>query len=265
MLRNFALDRPLAVFDLETTGTDTQRDRIVEISVLKLAPGADPEHRTRRLDPEMPIPPEATVVHGIADADVAGQPTFAAIAAGLALHLDGCDLMGFNALRFDVPMLETEFARAGVAFDLDGRRMVDPCRIYHEREKRDLAAAVRFYCDRDHEGAHGAEADVLAALSVLDGMAERYPDLPRDMAGLHALHVDPAAVDRDGKFRRRADGVVVFAFSPNHKGKPVDDVAVEAPGYLRWMIGADFRADTKAVAAEALARAGQAASRAYTN
>ena len=146
MLKNIALDRPLAVIDLETTGTDPKCDRIVEVSVLKLTTGGEPDHRTRRVNPGVPIPPEATAVHGITDDDVADMPTFRAIAPGLARHLDGCDLAGFNVLNFDLRLLVAEYNRAGMTFPVAGRRVVDACNIYHRREPRDLTAAYRFYC-----------------------------------------------------------------------------------------------------------------------
>src|SRR5918997_4470557 len=143
MLKNIALERPLAVIDLETTGTDPKCDRIIEVSALKLAPGGEADHRTRRVNPGVPIPPEATAVHGITDDDVADSPTFRAIAPGLARYLDGCDLAGFNVLNFDLRLLVAEYNRAGMTFPVAGRRVVDACKIFHKREPRDLAAA---YC-----------------------------------------------------------------------------------------------------------------------
>ena len=155
MLKNIALERPLAVIDLETTGIDPKCDRIIEVSVLKLAPGGEPDHRTRRVNPGVPIPPEATAVHGITDDDVADMPTFRAIAPGLARYLDGCDLAGFNVLGFDLRLLVAEYNRVGMTFPVAGRRVVDACRIFHRREPRDLTAAYRFYCGREHEGRTG--------------------------------------------------------------------------------------------------------------
>ena len=168
MLKNIVLERPLAVIDLETTGTDTKLDRIIEVSVLKVMPGGAHEHRTRRVNPGVPIPPEATAIHGITDDDVADCPTFRAIAPGLARYLDGCDLAGFNILKYDLRLLAAEYNRAGVAFPVAGRKVIDACHIFHQRERRDLTAAYKFYCGLDHEGAHGAAADVLATLAILD-------------------------------------------------------------------------------------------------
>ena len=144
MLKNIVLQRPLAVLDLETTGTDTKVDRIVEVSVLKLLPGGEHDHRTRRVNPGVPIPAEATAVHGISDDDVADMPTFRAIAPGLARYLDGCDLCGYNILKYDLRLLAAEYHRAGVRFPVSGRKIVDACQIFHRREPRDLAAAYKF-------------------------------------------------------------------------------------------------------------------------
>jgi len=150
-------------------------------------------------------------------------------------------------------MLINEFKRAEVPFSVEWRHIIDPCRIFHRREPRDLTAALRFYCRMEHEGAHGAEADVLAALLVLDGQVERYEDLPRTIPELHNAMEYPDIVDPDGKFVRREDGVIVFTFS-DHSGKAVDEVARTDPGFLEWMLKKDFTDEAKTVAREALAR-----------
>lgn len=253
ILKHIRLERPLVVLDLETTGTRVQADRIVEISTLKLLPDGTNRIRTRRLNPGTPIPPEATAVHGITDADVADENSFSQIARSLALYLEGCDLCGYNLWSFDLRMLVAEFKRAGVPFSTEGRHLLDPMRIFHKREPRDLTAALRFYCSMEHDGAHGAEADVLAALLVLNGQAERYEDLPRSVPEIHREMGYPDVVDPDGKFVRREDGVIVFAFS-DHAGKPVDDVSRTDPGFLEWMLKKDFSDEAKAVAREALER-----------
>ena len=191
MIKNLLLERPLAILDLETTGTDTSHDRIVEISILKLAPEAAPDHRTRRVNPGIPIPPEATAIHHIRDEDVARMPRFSDIAKGLVRFVEGCDLCGYNLLRFDLRMLLAEFQRAAISFPMEGRLMLDPCRIFHLREPMDLSSALRFYCDREHDGTHGAAADVLATLNVLESQLERYADLPRTVAELHEVVRDP--------------------------------------------------------------------------
>ena len=247
------MERPLVVFDLETTGTKVQTDRIVEISLLKLLPDGTNQIKTRRLNPGIPIPAEATAIHGITDADVANESSFRQIARSLVAYLDGCDLCGYNVWNFDLRMLVNEFKRADVPFSVEGRHILDPCRLYHKREPRDLTAALKFYCRMEHEGAHGAEADVLAALLVLDSQVERYEDLPRTIPELHDAMEYPDIVDPDGKFVRRGDGVIVFNFS-EHSGKAVDDVARTEPSFLEWMIKKDFSDEAKGVAREALER-----------
>lgn len=253
MLKSIRLVRPLVVLDLETTGTKVQTDRIVEISLLKLLPDGTNQIKTRRLNPGIPIPAEVSAIHGITDADVANEPTFRQIARGLLAHLDGCDLCGYNIWHFDLRIMINEFKRADVPFTLEGRHIIDPCRMFHKREPQDLSAALRFYCCQEHDGAHGTEADVLAALAVLDGQVERYDDLPRTIPELHDAMDYPDIVDPDGKFVRRADGVIVFTFS-QHSGKSVDEVARTEPSFLEWMVKKDFSEEAKAVASSALER-----------
>lgn len=258
MLSNIVLERPLVVLDLETTGKRVHADRIVEICALKLFPGGTHEIRTRRLNPGIPIPPEATAVHHITDADVADELSFHRIAPGLAAYLEGCDLCGYNLWSFDLKLLIHEFRRADVPFSIEGRSLIDPKRIYHQREPRDLAAALRFYRGMEHAGAHAAEADVLAALFVLDGQLGRYEDLPRTIPELHTQMDYPANVDPDGKFRRRDDGAIVFAFGPQ-VDRPLNEVAETDPGFLRWMLNKDFSDEVKALVEDALARGGRGA------
>jgi DNA polymerase-3 subunit epsilon len=253
MLKNIRLDRPLAVLDLETTGTDPKLDRIIEISVLKLLPGGDQDHRTRRVHPGVPIPPDATAIHGISDDDVADCPTLRAIAPSLARFLEGCDLAGFNILGFDLRLLAAEFNRVGLVFPVSGRRIVDACRIFHQREPRDLTAAYKFYCNQEHLGAHGAAADVLATAAIIDAQVGRYEDLPRTVEGLHGHCNDPHAIDMSGMFGRDDDGVTVF-IRGKYKGRSLYEIAATKPDYLEWMQREDFYDDTKAIAAEALGR-----------
>ena len=253
MIKNIRLDRPLAVIDLETTGVDTVNDRVVEISVLKILPWGGHMQHTRRCNPERPIPHEATAVHGIDDNDVADEPPFSEMATEFAAFLDDCDLCGFNILRFDLRMLLMEFMRSGVDFPLEGRRVVDVCRIYHAMEPRDLSAAYRHYCGRDHEGAHGAASDVQATLAILDAQVVRYDNIPSTIAGLHDHFRDPAAVDLGEMFTRDDDGVIIFA-KGKYKGQALDEVAYRKPDYLEWMLRADFFQDTKRLAADALGR-----------
>lgn len=245
---NITLDRPLVVFDLETTGPDSARDRIVEISILRITPGGHSIHMTERVNPEMPIGPGATAIHGIRDEDVADEPPFRVYAGQVLDLFEGADVCGFNVRRFDLRMLINELKRCGVPFDLTGRRIVDPMVIFHTREKRDLVAAVKKYCGRDHVEAHGARADVLATLDVLNAQLVAYEDLPRSIAELHELFTDPDAVDFEGKFRK-VDGKVVFTFG-KFNGRSVAEVAStqDGQGFLRWMLDKDFLDDTKAVA-----------------
>lgn len=246
------LDRPLVVFDLETTGTDTATDRIVEISVLRLDPGGQREQRTRRINPGRPIPAEATAVHGIRDEDVRDAPTFASVARGLLEFIGEADLSGFNVARFDVPLLERELRDCGLDLRLAERRIVDAMTIFHRKEPRDLSAAARFYLDRDHAGAHAAEADVTLTLDILEAQLERYEDLPRSVGELDGWcrPVVANAVDREGKFVWK-DGEATFAFG-KHQGQSLRRVAGEHRGYLEWISKSDFPDDVKQLAAQAL-------------
>jgi DNA polymerase-3 subunit epsilon len=251
MLKNIRLERPLVVIDLETTGKKVHADRIVEISTLKLFPDGTNEIKTRRLNPGIPIPAEATAIHNITDADVAHEKSFRQIARSLAAYLEDCDLCGYNLWSFDLKLLVNEFRRAEVPFSTEGRYLIDPKKIFHHREPRDLAAALQYYCGMEHDGAHQAEADVLAALAVLDGQVARYEDLPRTIPELHAQMGYPDIVDPDGKFIRRDDGAIVFAFGP-HCDHPLDDVARVDAGFLEWMLKKDFSHEVKGLVRKAL-------------
>ena len=248
------LIRPLAVFDLETTGTDPAKDRIVEISILVIAPDGGRLVRTRRLNPEMPIPSEATAVHGIGDDDVRDAPTFRQVARSLLEVLEGADLAGFNVRRFDIPILDREFRDSGFDLRLPERNVVDAMTLFHRKEPRDLSAAVRFYLDRDHAGAHGAEADVLATAEVLEAQIARYDDVPETPEEIDAwLHpVPPGAVDRSGKFVLR-EGEVVFGFG-KHQGRPLREVARRQRDYLEWLLRQNFPDDARSLIEEALRR-----------
>jgi len=242
-LKNLILDRPLVVFDLETTGTDPATDRIVEISVLRIDPDGTREARTRRVNPGIPIPRQASAIHNIRDEDVKDSPTFRQIAKGLLAFLEDADMAGFNVARFDLPLLEREFRDCGLDLKRSRRRVVDAMTIFHRKERRDLSAAVRFFLGRELEDAHSAEADVAATADVLEAQIERYEDLPRNVADLDAWvrNVPPGAIDRAGKFVWD-EGEAVFAFG-RHRGKPLRDVAGEARGYLEWIVSTDFPPD----------------------
>jgi DNA polymerase-3 subunit epsilon len=254
MFKHLVLHKPLAILDLETTCTDPQTARIIEIGILKILPDGRQDHSNQRVNPGIPIPPSATAIHGITDTDVAHEPRFEQIAAGLRTFLEGCDLCGFNLKRFDLRVLHAEFTRAAQILSLEGRAILDPLEIYHARERRDLTAAVRFYCGREHKSAHAASADVLATADVLGAMLGRYADLPRTVAGLDQHLKNPNAVDSAGNFVR-VEGEIRFAFG-KYRGQPIDAVARMKPDYLQWMLTQDFFDDTKAVVKHALRRVG---------
>ncbi len=235
----FSLSRPLAFFDLETTGLSLGSDRIVELALIRVSPQGDVLERVRRFNPGIPIPPEATAVHGITDEDVEGEPPFSSTARSLLELLENCDLGGFNIRRFDLPMLLAEFKRAGVPFSIKGRRLIDAQTIFHREEPRDLSAAARFYLGREHREAHTALGDIRTSAAVLAAELERYPHLPRDLDGLHAYcdEVSPFQTEVDRWFQPR-DGDLVFRRG-KHRGETLREVAATAPDYLQWMLGAE--------------------------
>lgn len=240
------LKRPLVIFDLETTGVNLLSDKIVEISVIKVSPGHEdtPEVRTRRVNPEMPIPAEATAVHHITDEDVKDCPTFRQIARSLADFIRGCDIAGFNSTRFDIPMLDEEFQRAGVDFDFHKARFIDVQTIFHKQEPRNLTAAYRFYCGKELEGAHSASADTMATYEVLLAQLERYDSLPTDVEELAKYSSQNKNVDLAGRIIYDDNGREVINFG-RYKGKAVEDVFASDPGYYGWIQQGDFSNDTK--------------------
>ncbi len=256
MPHQLKLKRPLAFFDLETTGTNIAKDRIVEVSVVKALPDGSEEVKTWRLNPEMPIPLETSLIHGIYGEDVADCPTFKQIARDLVKFLEGCDLAGFNSNRFDVPLLVEEFLRADVDFDAKGRRLIDAQRVFHLMEPRNLTAAYKFYCGKDLIGAHGAEADALATYEVLNAQIKHYADvvvtdddgnesvpIHNDMDKLHMLTASPN-VDFAGRMIFNEQGEEVFNFG-KHNGKKVVDVLKKEPAFYDWIVKNDFPLDTK--------------------
>lgn len=252
MLENLQLARPLAFFDIESTGVVPQRDRIVEISVMKVMPDGSSRTTTRRLNPGMPIPAAATAIHGISDADVADCPLFADIAEKLLSYLDGCDLAGYNIQGFDVPLLENEFKRVGLDFNTSSRKIVDAYNIFCKLYPRTLTAAYKFFCGKELEGAHGAAADTAATFEVLMGQLAKHEELPRTVEELADFSdmTDPDAVDRSRRFKWNGDEVMVnFG---KYAGRSLRDIAENEPGFLRWIIKSDFPDDVRSIAEKAL-------------
>lgn len=248
------LTRPLAVFDLETTGIRVGQDRIVQIAVVRLMPDGTREQWQSLVDPEMPIPAEATAVHGITDADVASAPRMVDLVDELLENLDGCDLCGFNVLRFDLPFLSEELFRAGRSWDTSALRVVDPLRIFHHYERRDLTAAARFYLDRDHTGAHDAMADVVMTADVLIAQLERYTELPKDVSALGEFSGDrKRAPDAAGKLQFDEHGGICLSFG-KYKGWLIEHIGRNDPGYMQWLITkAELPGSTLAVMKNVLA------------
>lgn len=257
-------DRPIVFFDLETTGTNIQNDRIVELSVVKIFPGGERQVKTRLINPEMHIPEEASAIHGIKDEDVKDEPTFKAISKNFYIYLEGCDLGGYNIARFDVPMLVKEFSRAGLSFDLSGRRIIDAYNIFCRMEPRSLTAAYKFFCGKSIKDAHSAEADTLATVEVFESQLKRYSGMtpeefpedvkkwPENFDELHEFCNQRMqdAIDPEGRFKWKGNEAIV-AFGKN-AGTPLRKIAVENPDFLRWIMKADFSDEIKKIASDAL-------------
>ena len=253
---NLKLKNPIAFFDLETTGTNIANDRIVEISIVKVSVNGESEIKTRKINPTIPIPSESSMIHGIYDKDVEDEPTFKQVAKSLASFLEGCDLAGFNILKFDVPLLVEEFLRANVDFSVSQRKLVDAQKIFFMMEKRNLSSAYKFYCGKTLEGAHSAEADTLATYEVLKAQIEKYDGqtvedlsgkeigiIENDMKTLHEL-TNKQMVDLAGRMVFNHEGVEIFNFG-KHKGKKVSEVLNREPSFYDWMMKGDFPLDTK--------------------
>ena len=240
------LKKPLIFFDLETTGVNVTKDRIVELSYIKIYPNGKEEERTIRLNPEMPIPPQATAVHHITDEDVKDKPTFKTIAKDLDRVFEGSDIAGFNSNKFDVPLLSEEFYRAGVQFDVSKRKMVDIQTIFHKMEQRTLVAAYKFYCGKNLEEAHSANADTRATYEVLKAQLDRYPTLENDVDFLAKYSSQNRNVDLAGRIVLNDQDGEVFNFG-KYKGQPVETVLKKDPGYFGWILQGDFAQNTKSV------------------
>ncbi len=226
------LERPIIFFDLETTGTNVTHDRIVELSYIKIYPDGREEKKTRRINPEMPIPPASTAIHHITDEDVKDEPTFRQIAKSLLSIFEGSDIAGYNSNKFDVPVLMEEFGRCGINFDIAGRRFIDVQNIFHKMEQRTLVAAYKFYCGANLEDAHSALADTQATYEVLLGQLAKYPELENDDLAARIVLDD--------------NDVPVFNFG-KHKGKAVRDVLRREPSFFDWIMQGDFPKNTKDV------------------
>lgn len=259
---NLNLSKPIAFFDLETTGVNVASDRIVEISILKVMPDGTKEIKTKRINPTIPIPLQSSEVHGIYDKDVENEPTFKAIAKSLADFLKDCDLAGYNSNKFDIPVLVEEFLRADVDFDLKNRRFVDVQNIFHQMEQRTLKAAYKFYCGKDIKNAHSAQADIEATYEVFLAQLERYDGVQiedkkgnkivpvkNDIKALHEFTNINKNADLAGRIVFNENGVEVFNFG-KHMGKPVEQVLKEEPSYYSWMMNGDFPLYTKKVLTE---------------
>ena len=240
------LVKPIVFFDLETTGTNITDDRIVEISYIKIYPGGREESRTMRLNPGRPIPPEATAVHHISDADVADSPLFAQVAGELAAVFTDVDIAGFNSNRFDVPLLVEEFLRVGTNLDLAKCRFVDVQTIFHKMEQRTLSAAYLFYCGKELDGAHSADADTRATYEVLKAQLDRYDSLQNDVDFLSKFSTHNRNVDFAGRIVYNDKDVEVFNFG-KYKGMPVAEVLLRDSGYYSWIMQGDFPLNTKNV------------------
>ena len=243
---NLSLDQPIAFIDLETTGLNSSFDRIIELSVLKVHPDGSEEMKSVRVNPEMPISAGAAKVHGIKDADVAGEPTFRQYAKNLMAFLDGCDLSGFNAIRFDLPMLRAEFARVGMKLNLENRKVVDPMVIFHQMEPRDLGAAYKKYCGKTlDDAAHTSAGDVRAAMEILDAQVQYYPELGRSLTSLHEMchPKEPDWIDDEGKLLTTDNGPVL-GFG-KYRGRLLKDIAKLDADYLNWIIYGDFTDQVK--------------------
>jgi len=237
------LTKPLAVIDLETTGVNLGTDRIIEFAVVKILPDGTRIQKRKLINPEIAIPATSTDIHGITDEMVTDAPPFRQVAQELKQMLDGCDLAGYNSNRFDIPLLIEEFLRAGVVFEMKGRRMVDVQNIFHKMEQRTLSAAYRFYCNKTLEGAHGAEVDAAATYEILLAQLERYPELGTTLDSINKTIGEAVIVDFARRFIME-NGVEIFNFG-KYKGKSVAEVLKAEPQYYDWMMKGDFPQNTK--------------------
>ena len=253
------LKRPIAFFDLETTGVKVATDRIVEISIVKIHPDGKKEIKTRRVNPERPIPAETSAIHGIFDEDVKDEPTFKSLAKSLYQFINNCDLAGYNSNRFDIPLIAEEFLRAGIDFEVENRDLVDVQNIFHKMEQRTLVAGYKFYCGKNLENAHSAEADTLATFEIMEAMLDKYEGVEfTDKKGVTSKPVvnDIKALAEFSQMNKNADLIGHIVFNEDgkeiinfgkHKGKIVEEIFKTEPSYYNWMMRGDFPEYTKKV------------------
>ena len=241
-----SLKKPIVFFDLETTGVAIAKDRIVEISIFKVYPNGNKESKTWLVNPTIPIPSETTAVHGIDDNKVANEPTFKELAHDIKNMMEGCDLAGYNSNRFDIPLLAEEFLRADVDFDIKKRKAVDVQNIFHKMEQRTLSAALKFYCNRELKNAHSAMADTQATHDVLMAQLDKYDELEGNINFLSEFTSRNKSADLAGFIILNKQGEECFSFG-KHKGKTVESILENEPGYFGWLLNADFPMYTKKV------------------
>ncbi len=243
------LTKPIVFFDLETTGVNIAKDRIVEIAILKVHPNGNKESKTWLVNPEIEIPKEASDIHGITNEQVVAEPTFKELAVEVSKMIAGCDLAGFNSNRFDIPLLAEELMRAGIDFDMNNRKAIDVQVIFHKKEQRTLSAGYQFYCHKELEGAHGAEADTNATYEILLAQLEKYEDIGTSVDELSEYSTHGKRADFAGFILMNEDDKEIFSFG-KYKGRTVEDVFKENPGYNAWIQNADFPLYTKKVLRE---------------
>lgn len=240
------LVRPICFFDLETTGINISKDRIVEISVLKIFPNGNKESKTWLVNPKIPIPTEVSNIHGITDDMVVNEPSFGSIGVHVKDMIDKCDLGGFNSNKFDIPLLAEEFLRNEIDFNLENVKCIDVQNIFHKMEKRTLGAAYQFYCQKDLIDAHSSKADTLATFEVLEAQIEKYSELENNVDFLSDFSSRNKSVDLAGFIIYNKDNIPCFSFG-KHKGKTVDFIIENEPGYLGWILNSDFPMYTKKI------------------
>ena len=243
------LKKPLCFFDLETTGTDISKDRIIEIAILKLYPDGKKETLETRINPEIPIPIEASMVHGITDQMVIDQPSFKEVSKKIYAFIKGCDLAGFNSDRFDIPLLVEELLRAELDFDFTKTKTIDVQTIFHKMEARTLTAALKFYCNKDLQDAHSAKADAQATHDVLLAQLDQYSSLEPNIEFLNEFSTRRKTADFAGFLIYNESDEICFGFG-KHKGKKVNEVLENEPGYFGWVLNANFPRYTKKILTE---------------